>query len=485
MKTIKDKLHLILVGMGLILYILAFTIGAFGQTITYNSKKITYSKLGDIVVTVNDANKTQIPFKKRTSMPTAAEVLVEYKKILSSTPIVIPPIVVPPATSFIEIGNGSGWLTIDGSKLGLTGINQIKIKAGTYSGIDIKNFNQSQRINIVNKGIVNITENVITENINNLSISGSGEPSIKYGFSFKNNRVRAIKMYGKMNNITIEKMSFVNVGDWCIAGENSNGKDFAYKGTAETRNENFKILYCYFENCGTIAFGGTVKVNDGEDSGFYKGVEIANNIFINSDYMGSAVSFSNVQDYDVHDNIVDNVNAKTDTHNGIFSMQGNGKFYNNKLTNFQGNAIRMWLYSRGKEPATNEIYNNIVFNTRKYSAFELQGFSSHLWAGKTTFANARIFNNTVGRMNTSKDWEGQILDLYNYDGALEYYNNLGFELNRVGKQTTDMINGNGDSKPPRPSETELIKTNKYFQNWQDAVADLTSLKSKIAGVGAQ
>ncbi len=395
--------------------------------------------------------------------------------------IVTPPVIPIEKDLFYEIGTGSGYLTIDGKSLDLTKVNLIKIKAGTYKGIYIKNIiaTASNPIIIKNSGQVVITEGMETENVNYINISGNGESEIIYGFLFQNIKFRAIKMFGTMTGVVLNQLSFKNVGDYCIAGENSNGAGFKYYGTAETRTDNFKILNCVFENTGSIVFGGNLSKDSGEDSGFFKNVEIAYNIFKNSSGVGSVCTFTNVQDYNIHHNIVDNVNSNNNNHNGIFYMQGNGDFHDNKLTNYQGNAIRMWLYSRGTTPATNEIYNNICYNTRKYSGFELQGFDRYIIAGKTTVANAKVYNNTVGQMNTSKDWEGQILDLYNIGGTLQYYNNLGFTLSRGYEGSiTNMINNMSDTKITKEVN------NKYAASQSAAVQNLTSFTSLLQGIGA-
>jgi hypothetical protein len=284
-------------------------------------------------------------------------------------------------------------------------------------------------------------------------------------------------MNGKMSGVTLKSMSFKNVADYCIAGEKSNGTGLLYDGTAATRTENFKILNCFFDNTGAISFGGNLYKDSGEDSGLYKDIEIAYNTFQNTD-AGSICSFTNVQDYNIHHNVINNLNPTNNNHNGIFFMQGNGKFHDNKLTNYQGNSIRMWAFSRGTSPATNEIYNNICYNTRKYGAFEIQEFDRNIIPGKSTFVNAKVYNNTVGQMNTSKDWEGQILDLYNIGGSLDFYNNLGFNLNRVGKETTDMINYNGNAAKTN------IYNNKYIAQQASAVANLTNFTSLFSGIGA-
>ncbi|WP_421943924.1 hypothetical protein [Pedobacter sp.] len=387
-----------------------------------------------------------------------------------------PPVAVVPS---YEVGTGSGNLVIDGKSLDLSAIKVIKIKAGTYKGISIKNIQgtSDKPITITNSGLVASTETMVIENIAYLTISGNNISDLTYGFTFENISYRAIAVNGKMSGLTIRNMSFKNIGNNTISGERNNGNEFAYQGTAATRTDALKVLYCLFDNSGAITFGGNL-YNTGEDSGLFKDVEIGNNIFQNSPGVGSVCVFTNVQDYNIHHNIVNNINQNTNNHNGVFYMQGNGTFHDNKLTNYQGNAIRMWVYSRGSSPATVEIYNNICYNTRKYGGFELQQFDRNIISGKTTFVNAKVYNNTVGKMNTSKDWEGQILDLYNFGGTLDYYNNLGFELYKVQGAITDMINYNGNAAKSN------ISNNKYYAQQSSAVADLSKFNSLFTGIGA-
>jgi len=387
---------------------------------------------------------------------------------------------VPADATVIELGTGSGDLIIDGKTLKVANNAFIKIHDGTYSSITIQNILASPLKPTYiknNNGQVRITGVLQTDNISNVIIAGDNVNGLAYGFSFENISFRAIKLNGLMTGVTIKSMSFKNVADYVIAGEKSNGNDFAYKGTSETRTEGFKVLNCLFENAGNISFGGNLNKDTGEDSGLFKDVEIAYNIFKNSPTVGSLASFTNVQDYNIHNNVVDNVNSNNNNHNGLFFMQGNGKFHDNKLTNYQGNSIRMWLYSRGSTPVTNEIYNNICYNTRKYGAFELQAFDRNMYPGKSTYANAKVYNNTAGKMNTSNDFEGQILDLYNTGGSLEYYNNLGFDLNSK-KSVGNMINNMSDTKIS-------TQTNNVYKPAQtDAVKDLITFVSKVTGTGA-
>jgi hypothetical protein len=415
---------------------------------------------------------------KKTEIPVTPVPQTDVVEQLSSETSSLNTDAIPANAAIYDVGTGSGDLVIDGNSMKIASNVFVRIKAGTYNTISVKNIlaSNGSTVFIKNNGLVKITQSMAIDNIANVVISGDNTPGLVYGFKFENISYRAITINKRISGITLRNMSFKNVKDYVIAGESSNGNGLNYKGTAETRNEKFKILNCLFDNVQTITFGGNLNRDSGEDSGFFKDVEIAYNTFQNTN-TGVVCSFTNVQDYNIHNNVVNNINQQNNNHNGVFSMQGNGKFHDNKLMNYQGNAIRMWLYSRGTTPATNEIYNNICFNTRKYGGFELQAFERNMVQGKTTFANAKVYNNTVGQMNTSKDWEGQILDLYNTGGTLEFYNNLGFNLVAL-KSITNMINN--------MSDTKIVKqvNNKYLTHQQDAVSNVTGFVSKVTGVGA-
>src|SRR5690606_20300681 len=104
----------------------------------------------------------------------------------------------------------------------------------------------------------------------------------------------------------------------------------------------------------------------------------------------------------------------------------NGEFHNNYISNFQGNSLRARPFSFGSTVKELLIYNNIVINSRKYSAFEVQTFDNEDLIGRVnTFANIKVFNNTCGNLNLSSDWYGVVLDAYNISGGkCEVFNNL-------------------------------------------------------------
>eukprot|EP01118_Nematostelium_gracile_P009918 TRINITY_DN3368_c0_g2_i1.p1 TRINITY_DN3368_c0_g2~~TRINITY_DN3368_c0_g2_i1.p1 ORF type:complete len:368 (+),score=-1.43 TRINITY_DN3368_c0_g2_i1:170-1273(+) len=309
---------------------------------------------------------------------------------------VLPKEVFPPDAKIYNVGNGAGELMIDGANYICDQNIVIIIKAGTYKKITLSNLigSKEKRIYITNGGEVKISEVMRTSNLKNVTLTGDNLNGSEYGFKFQNIPYRAIIMEGKIDGVTLKNLSFRNVTDFSIIGGKGNGMNFPYKGTRDTRSEDLKVLNCWFENAGSIIFGGALDGESGEDSGFFKNVEISYNIFKDSKNVASVCYISNVQDYNIHHNIVNNINQLNNNHNGVFWMQGNGKFHHNKLTNYQGNAIRAWLYSRGSKPSTVEIYQNICYNTTKYGAFELQSFKRNIVNGTSTYANARVYNNT-------------------------------------------------------------------------------------------
>lgn len=381
-------------------------------------------------------------------------------------------------TSLVVGPDQSGNLIIDGNLTSLKENSLISITGGKYNSIIIRNISgaKGQPITIRNNNTVTISGSMKTENLNNVVIAGNGNDNIKYGFVFLNFQHTAIDMAGQVNGVLIQNMQFKNSSNYYSIRGSGTNQTQDYNGTSNTRSEGLKILHCEFDNVGRISFGGELDKNKNIDRGLFRDVEVAHNTFVNTN-AGTVCEFLNVENYHVHNNRVNNINKSNNNHNGVFFMTGNGKFNHNKLTNYQGNAIRMWAYSRGNSPATVEIHHNVCYNSRKYGAFEIQSFERHLVPGKTTFVNAAVFHNTVGKMNTSKDWAGQLLDLYPlYGGSLNYYNNLGFDL-FSDRQITDMIHKMSDAPVNQ-------KNNHYAKSQHEAVSNTTDFKSKISGIGA-
>lgn len=384
-----------------------------------------------------------------------------------------PPVVVPPVSSkpifTPPTGNYLDVQLISDKSINLDDLIKtnklIKFKAGSYKNIYLYSYNT---INDIVLDAVNV------KSCENCTIELSKGNNVKiYGWNATNSNNRAIKFGFGLNGFEIYNSSFKNItSDYSIAVEKVN---WAFPLV----NTGFKLINSTFDNSSAVALSGEKNTDLKKDEGVFKDVVISFNLFKNAPNAGKFVEIGNSWNYDVHDNIIDNINALQNNHNGVFELQGSGKFYNNKFTNYQGNSVRMWLFSRGNTPYTVQIYNNLCYNTRKYSGFEIQEFARNIESGVTTFANAKVYNNTVGKMNADLGWEGQILDLYNISGSLLFYNNLGFELNRAGgKPTTDMINYNGNSKPAVTPKNSI-----YTNTWEDAVKNTIDFESLFPGIG--
>lgn len=439
----------------LLIFALLISVGSMAQKIpsiikTEVVSKVTYAD--GITITVTGANNTT------TRKPLYLEAYALANQVK------------PPVSQFpLPSGNYAEVTLTSGKTLDLSSYSnqKIKLKPGNYTGIYITGNNLS---NII------IDANGVTLDNSTIEL-GKGNLVEIYGIKMTNNKFRVLRFDFGLNNFHLYNSTFINCGDYALYCNGA--RDADYKGTDATANLGLKIINNTFDNFGNIQMEGGFDKSTGKDKGLFKNPEIAYNTFKNAPYLGSAVVFENVENYDIHHNVLDNVNTFNDNHNGIFYMQGIGKFHDNKLTNYQGNAIRMWLYNRGATQQTAEIYNNICYNTRKYGGFEVQGFDRYLISGKTSVSNVKVYNNTVGKMNTSKDWEGQLLDVYGFLGKVDVYNNLGFDMNTTKWQSsvTNMIN--------KQAEANISESNnKYFPNWNDAVENLTNFKSKINGIGA-
>jgi len=313
-------------------------------------------------------------------------------------------------------------------------------------------------------------------NLKDVSIDGLGKVQFQTGR-------RAIQLNGmNFSGLTLSGMSFKNIQDYVIdvwgAGE------IAYRpGVEGTFIQGLSLINLTADNCQSL-FHINGSVQNGKQMGLIKDFSIKGGQFVNSSDCNNAIYIGNGMAYDISGMICDNLNTGVENHTAIFQLGGNGKLYNNKVTNHQGNAARAHLHSQ-EGVQTVDIFNNIVWNSRKYSAFEVQ-FLEVIKENKALPAKARIYNNTVGRMNTQLDWEGQILDKYSTGETVEFFGNLGFELNYVPDGSKPNIT------KPLPLGLNMVNmdqskakdNNVYVNTWKEGVTDLTTFKSLFPGVGA-
>lgn len=359
----------------------------------------------------------------------------------------------------IDVGIGQGDLVVDGSTMTLQCNDHIRIAKGSYNSITIKNFDMGDNCGVVitNGGLVELNGDFKSMNLSNLdgvTISGDGDPSITYGFQFHDNVYRSVEITRPFNRATLQFVSFKNIKDYVVNYQS----EVEYNGTNDSYSKDLKFLNLLCENTGTLLqLSGAVENN--KITGYIKGLEIANVNYSNSDNVGTVVSVGNVEDYDIHNNTINNINAANNNHNGIFHVAGNGKFHDNSITNHQGNALRAWTFTIGNKAKEILIYNNIVVNSRKYSAFEAQSFSTYM-SSKVTYANTKVYNNTCGNLNNNKDWYGEVVDLYNLEGgSCTIFNNLAF--NFPAPNPSDNITNQ------QASTSAQMTSNLYFKNIAD------------------
>ncbi|TCD01706.1 hypothetical protein [Pedobacter psychroterrae] len=355
----------------------------------------------------------------------------------------------------IEVGTGDGNLVIDGSGMSLNCNDTIRIAKGSYNSINIKNIKSRNgcTVTIINTGLVEINGNFKQMNLQNLrgvNITGNGDPNIKYGFQFHDNIYRSVVISKPYSRATLQYASFKNIFDYVITFNESS----EYDGTENSYAEDLKFLSISCENTATLLrVMGNVENN--KIVGYIKGLEIAYLDYRNSE-VGDIINVGNVEDYDIHHNRVMDINRTTNTHNGVFHCGGNGKFHDNFISNHSGNALRAWMFTLGSRPKNVLIYNNIVVNSRKYSAFETQSFSFFM-GPKVTYANAQVYNNTCGNLNISKDWYGNVVDVYNLQGGYcKVFNNLAF--NFPAPNPADKIINQQSSTTPQNSNNLYFNT---------------------------
>jgi hypothetical protein len=371
--------------------------------------------------------------------------------------------------NIIRVGNGSGALNITQASLGAVDGNIVLIQAGTYSSITISDFTllSNQRIYIKNEGQVYITEVMDLYNLAGVTIAGDYTADIDYGFKFVNINFRAIRFYTRFTRSVIKNMYFENVKDYCIATDSSLDNQ-QYDGTDLTRNEEVKFLNLEFNNANGIHWMGVLDKGQNADTNYTKGFEVAHCYFHDTKDAGSVIWGGNVEEYNVHHNKFERLNAENNNHNGLTTIMGRGEYHHNYLNYYQGNAIRAWVYSRGSIAKETRIYNNICANTRKYSGFEFQSFDRFVWPGKTTTGICECFHNTVFNMHyennvntVSGNYHGVILDIFGMAGSISSaWNNVGIRF--IYPDPHSVLWGNSDPDQTYPG------TNRYYATLTEA-----------------
>ncbi|MBC8151319.1 MAG: hypothetical protein H7Z72_00240 [Bacteroidetes bacterium] len=354
------------------------------------------------------------------------------------------------------VGTGSGDLAVDGQALGIQPGDVVAIAPGSYKSLAFSNLTGTpeKRVTLVANGLVEVVGGGLSlTDVSYLTVTGGATAK---NLLLRDNAYRGITISGRIPHaLTLQGFRLRNIADYAVHYDNT----ATYDGTDATTLTDFKLLNSEFDNAGTVQISGNLDNSSGlVNTGFCKNPEVANCSFRDNPTVGTCLFFGNMEGGNIHHNVVDKVNTKNDNHNGVFFLNGNGSVHHNKCTNHQGNFVRFWIFSQGNTPKDVMMYDNIVWNSRKYSALEVQSFARFITPGVATYGNVRVINNTVGRLNTTLPTEfvGLVVDVYNlFGGDLQIVNNLSF--NQVRTAANDGIWSQQSTTTP-----SLTANNRYF-----------------------
>ncbi len=349
----------------------------------------------------------------------------------------------------VYIGSGSGQLVYPTAQatLNLQDNDTLFINAGTYSILTLKNIRASagSKIYILNNGLVRFYNDFTCmdfANWENVEMKGNYVPSITYGFDM-DNMLRGMNLTGQLTNVTFSNIKMTNVREYGIFLRND---ALVYNGTNNPNSifYNLKFLHFYAHTLkqtflqvgdfGTLVNGFISMVRKLEVA--YSHIE---NITDNAEIL----RLNRVVEANIHHNKILNTGFADTRHAGIIYLAGDGDVHHNYFNNNWGNAVRGHGFGLEKIGEV-RCYNNIVLNSRKYSAFEANSISTDINATPyARYANYKFYNNTVGNLS-AVDWQCSIVETYNsYAGTIEIKNNLGFNIER--------------DKPHNPAQNYVVR----------------------------
>lgn len=373
-----------------------------------NGKKVAYTVKYNAVISYADGTQATV-FNDTTI--TIADAQAAYNAKVP--PIVIPTPPTPPTNPTPPIGYGSASLTIDGAK---TKYGQVIIVApGNYAKITIQNLSDTT-VNM--EGVIldggSVTNKDGFDHI--LTIGGLKNVNIT-DFLTQNIGYFSGYITGQLNNVIFNGVSYKN----CQQGWHTDLK-LIWDGTDATLLINgIKWIGCTWDNA---PIGDFSSILDGKNvTNLLKNVEIGGNSFKNFD--GGELINAAVDYYNLHDNIIDNMDATNTYDIRLFKMIGYGDTNNNKFTNIYGHAIACWSCSYGSVVKTSNYKNTTIDGSRKYAPFEFHEYAAFAVPGKTVKANLIIDGVQADNLDTDgphTDFPATFIDNYAHinaqDGAL-------------------------------------------------------------------
>jgi hypothetical protein len=297
-----------------------------------------------------------------------------------------------------------------------------------------------------------------------------------FGQTMHDQPYRCINFNGLSNGVYLHDIVFRNVGDYSI----KNNNQVYWTGADASACKNWKMERLTFDNTSTC-FNSDSSFDAAGVKNLMKDLTIKDCIIKNCPTIGNAFYIGACDGYLISGNTFNNINSENNDDNGMFLIYGTGAIFNNKLTNHEGYLIRSRTMSFGPEVKTVLMYNNMVYNSRKYSALEVQttpemAYFITKYPKLANFAKTQAYGNVVGKLSTSRDWAGVLFVAYNTYEPIEVSNNTAFDLFNTEQDPAKLIHGMND-----PGLTPIIsKNNTYYKTAALASLAIPSVKALTA-----
>lgn len=399
-----------------------------------------------------------------------------------------------PTGRIINVGGNGGNLLISSDELDLIPGDTVIIQGGDYGTISIDDIivpDGLPRITIITNGMVRlINENSFTfRRLRNVTIDGCRVPGVKQALLVDGHNYIGV-YWNNLNYVDIYGVELRNVYDTAWLSE---GPPQVYDGTESSYQKSCRFINCKSDNAGAIASNGDMNVNETDKlKGLLHDFQFIGWESVNSS-AGALFWIGAGNDIVFKDCIFDHINNLSNNHNGIIFIRGNGHLINNRCTNFQGNLIRAWHFAlRDGSPLdvgdkTCMFYGNVVFCSRKYGAFEMQGFANYYQEGFSEGTSFDVFNNTVGNMNQNipRVFTGTLIDNYSLFGkTYRVFNNI--VINPVNPNSNNIIFTYGAPNPtgvPITTGPQQEWNNRVYYTLESADIDPASLATETTNNG--
>lgn len=395
-----------------------------------------------------------------------------------------------PTGRVVNVGSGSGSLTISRSGNSLQNGDIVVIKAGVYSKINFTDIivpDGAAKIYITTDGLVETTSGGDWLNLRNIVLDGSLAAGHKHGICIRDT---SSGIYS--NNITkceFRNIRFLNVNShwaWRFRTLIEGGEVKVYDGSPDSFSRDCLFVNIKFENSGRFAAGdGYVNQSSPDQIGGLcynfkfigcEGHEVHNMLFEFT--CGVGIEFRECY--------ANNSNLRNFNHVALIAVNGHANVINSRATNWYGNLIRLFAFnivdgSAQSDPDRKALfYGNIGVDTQTYSMFEVQHQAARLIPGKTSVVDVDVFNNTAGNlgMSTPQYWGSVFIDNYSMTlgWKLRIFNNILYNTHKDKADGSDWLQYG--SAPEGNEQGVEFFNNHYYETLAEAnIAPVSSTLS--------